>query len=73
MALIKTCIGGRNTKRCAFCENWIGDAEIQWSPNGRGVSYNSSARGKCLARCGALVSAGGGIACSSADIKCQFL
>lgn len=37
----------KRAKNCVFCNNWIGDAQMQFKNAIVGYEYEASAKGKC--------------------------
>ena len=38
----------KHTKRCVFCNYWMGDAEMEYVSVQQGFRYDSTKKGKCL-------------------------
>ena len=47
-------------KYCVFCNNWTGDAHMEFVSTGMGYKFDGSASGKCIKKNGAVTHAGSG-------------
>ncbi len=47
----------KRLKNCAFCKYWLGDAQMTFVNGTVGFRYDSSAKGKCTKRNGAVTPA----------------
>lgn len=43
----------KRAKKCVFCNNWIGDAELKFVNSNVGYQYETLAKGKCTKKNGA--------------------
>ena len=44
----------KHTKRCVFCNFWMGDAEMEYVSVQQGYRYDGTKKGKCLKHGGSL-------------------
>lgn len=53
----------KRVKRCAFCNFWFGDANLNFISSSVGFEYDPNAAGKCFKRGSANYKAGSGAGC----------
>lgn len=47
----------KRNKVCVFCNNWIGNADMQYIDSAVGYEFDSAAKGQCTKKSGATTSA----------------
>lgn len=56
----RTCSKPKFSRLCVFCENWTGDAAMEFRSVGMGYEYEREAAGKCIKHGGSITKAGSG-------------
>lgn len=65
---LKAKAGSPNTHKCAFCNYWVGDADVEYIGNNM-YAYEQAAQGKCRANNDMRRRANDGGTCKKADIR----
>lgn len=58
--MARTCAKPKFSRLCVFCDNWTGDAGMEFRSVGMGYEFEKEAVGKCIKKGGATTKAGSG-------------